>query len=288
VGHHIIVCPADATLLNRLAGRAVVLRIASLDAFDRAVDGARTAGALLHCVAVESRHPLGLLTLEERWKDVPIALAVPSLGRLRDVVRLLPLIRQMNVRISLPADSAENLRGLRILSSWGVACTATPGSGPIPWDRFSDLGTYALFGLVPHGPIEPFDYLATHYVVDARTDFRGVWFEDPTRFVHMDGSGRFAFSSTALAAGDFAGLTPDELDGIDESDAYREHLESWRRAFLEKDGCASCPGWRICLGAFQDKARTDPRCRDAFSDLLDEIERHQASARKERRELWQA
>ena len=287
MGHHIVVCPADAALLRRLASRAVVLRVASLEAIDRAVDDAKQAETLLHCVVVESRHPLGLLTLEERWKDVPIALAVPSFGRLRDVVRLLPLIRQMNIRISLPADSAESLTGLRILSSWGVACMATPGSGSIPWDRFSDLGTYALFGLVPHGSIEPFDYLAKHYAANARTDFRGVWFEDPARFVHMDASGRFAFSSGELAAGDFAGLIPDEVDGIGESDVYRERLESWRRVFLDKDGCASCPGWRICLGAFQDRAHTDPRCRDAFAELLDEIERHQTTARKERRELWQ-
>lgn len=288
MGHHIIVCPADAALLNRLGGRAVVLRLTSLEDLDRAVGDARQAGALLHCAAVELRHPLGLLTLEERWKDIPIALAVPSVGRLRDVVGLMPLIRQMNIRIGLPADSAENLTGLRILASWGVACTATPGSGPIPWDRFSDLATYALFGLVPHGPIEPFDHLAKHYAANARTDFRGVWFEDPTRFVHMDASGRFAFSPAELAAGEFAGLTPDEVDRIDDSDFYRNRLESWRAVFLEKDGCASCPGWRICLGAFQNTARTEPRCRDAFGGLLDEIERHQASARKGRRELWQA
>jgi hypothetical protein len=287
VGHHIIVCPADAALLSRLGGRAVVLRLTSLEDLDRAVGCARQAGALLHCAAVESRHPLGLLTLEKRWKDIPIALTVLSFGRLRDVVRLMPLVRQMNIRINLPVDSTDNLTGLRILASWGVACTARPGLGPIPWDRFGDLGTYALFGLVPHGPIEPFDYLSKNYAANRRTDFRGVWFDDPTRFVHMDASGRFAFSPAELTSGEFAGLTPDEVDGMDDTEAYRERLESWRDVFLEKDGCASCPGWRICLGAFQDTARADSRCREVFGVLLDELERHQDSAREGHLELWQ-
>jgi len=288
VGHHVLVCPADADLLSRLHGRAVVLRVPALEALDRAVDDARRAKVHLHCVPVEVRHPLGLLTLEERWKDIPLALAVPALGRLRDVVRQLPVLRQMNLRVVLPADSPENLTGIRILASWGVACTAVPGSGRIPWEALSDLGTYALLGLAPHGPIEPFAYLADHYDPGARTDFRGVWFEDPTRFLHMDGAGRFAFSSAELAGGQFADLRPEELDSIDASEAYRERLEAWRLVFLEKDGCASCPGWRICLGTFAATARTDRGCRDCFAELLTVIERHQAGSRNRRGALWQA
>jgi len=286
VGHHIIVCAPDAGLLGRLRGRAVVVRVPSLEGLDGTVETVERAGVLLHCAAVESRHPLGHLTLQDRWADIPIALGVPSLGRVRDVVRLTPLIRRMNLRVVVPADSAENLTGLRILASLGVACTAAPGSGPIPWAQFTDLATYALLGLVPHGPIEPFDYLATHYDPDRRTDFRGVWFDDPTRFVHMDGSGRFALSAAELAAGQCAGAAPEDLDSLDDSEMYRDRLDAWRHVFLRKDGCASCPGWRICLGAFE--AGGSDGCRAALAEVLDLVERHQATAHKGRRALWPA
>jgi hypothetical protein len=286
VGHHIIVCPPDAELLGRLRGRAVVVRVPSLEALDRAVEAVEQAGVLLHCAAVESRHPLGLLTLQDRWEHIPIALAVPSLGRVREVVRLTPLIRRMNIRVMVPADSAENLTGLRILASLGVACTAAAGSGRIPWVQWTDLATYALLGLAPHGPVEPFDYLAAHYDPNKRTDFRGVWFDDPARFVHMDGSGRFALSAAELAAGQFAGTTPEDLDSLDGSETYRDRLDAWRHVFLLKDGCASCPGWRICLGAFE--ASGSEGCRAALAEVLDLVERHQATAHKGQRALWPA
>ncbi len=288
MGHHIIVCPADPDLLTRLQGRAVVVSVPSLDALDPALTHATRAEVLLHCVRVQSLHPLGYVTFKEGWKDVPIALTVPSLGRVRDVVRLMPLMRRMNIRIALPLDGSDNLTALRILASWGVACIAAPGSGHVDWNRFSDLATYALLGLAPSGPIEPFAYLAQHYTPLQRIDFRGVWFDDPTRFVHMDRDGRFACSAAELESGRLVGMTPDELDGLDGSDVYRDRLESWRLAFLEKDGCASCPGWRICLGAFAATSRAEPGCRAAMADLMDVIERRQASTRDRHRELWPA
>jgi hypothetical protein len=287
VGNHIVVCPADPELLGRLRGCVVVLRLPSLEGLDRAIDAARRAETPLHCVAVESRHPLAMLKVEERWVDTPIALAVPSIGRIREVVAMAPLLRRMNIRIVLAADVPGNLTALRILASLGVACVAGPGKGPIAWDEFSELATYALVGIVPHAPIEPFDTLAAQYDPNRRTDLRRVWFDDVTRFVHMDGSGRFALTASDLAAGRYAGLTPEELDGFDATEAYRDRLEAWRLVFLQKDGCASCPGWRICLGTFESSASNGAGCRKAFSEILDLIEGRQTGNSKGSRTLWQ-
>jgi hypothetical protein len=175
----------------------------------------------------------------------------------------------LDLRLFLPGTS-ENLLALRLAASLGV-----PGGvelvEAVDWTALSDLATYALLGLVPHAPISPFAEIADRYVATGRTDFGHVYLDDPTRYLHLDAEGRVALGAADLAAGRFVAERPEDL-ALQDHPAYRERVEGWRTLFLEPDGCAWCPGFRICLGRLRGLGEG---CAAFCEDLMDVVERHQ-------------
>ncbi|RPI06219.1 MAG: hypothetical protein EHM64_03825 [Ignavibacteriae bacterium] len=282
-----LVCPLQPDLLKQLQGYQIILRIPELEQVEQAVEQVNRASIRLECLYVTSRLALGLQPVSEKLKGIPLALRVPSMGLMRDVAIRLPLLRQLSIRVFMPMDSTENLTSIRILASLGIACTVLPGTKNIKWDLFSDLASYALLGLTPHGSIEPFHTLAREYQPAGRTELGGAWFTHPEKFIHVDSQGRFAFSQDELDREEFAGAGLQELHGIFETPAFQKHQEQWREQFLTFGGCATCPGWRICRGTFSVQAAENPECRKAFQEILDIVELKQAADVRGNHQVWQ-
>lgn len=269
---HVLVVPYEPALLERLRGRAVVIRAEARDLAAAAEAGPRF-GVHVRWVAVAVPGALTDVALDGLDGAVPVAVRAERLGPFREALRLLPALRRMRARVHLPASSPRNLLALRQLASLGVECAADldRGSG---WEGLADLAAYALLGLAPHAPMQPFAWLADHYRPERRTDFAGAYFDDPTGFLHLDRAGRVALTADDLAAGRFAADRPEQADGVPDRADYRERCDSWTRFFLRADGCSCCPGFRICLGKFEAGGGG---CRPFFSELVDLVERAQAA-----------
>lgn len=273
---HALVCEYDASLVPRLRKRDLVLRLEDLDAVTDTVRAVRE-----HCglaaLWLRPEAPLSDLSLSGLGGigDVPVYLEVPSLGPFREWLGQVAPLRRQRFHIALPEEAPSAYRDLRILSSLHVSCGIVFGERQPDWESLADLMAYALYTKVPHAPIEPFHFVVSRYEPDDRVDFGRVTFEDPSRFLHIDVEGRIALSRKELERGEFVAETPEQLDGAAVSDAVRQRQEAWRELFLAPGPCASCPGFRLCLGKFLGFAPANSGCRDFFVEFMEAVEARQ-------------
>ena len=265
-----LVCPHERALIDRLEGRTICVRVGAARAIVAAAAEVRRRNTLA-CVICDSCAPLGDIEIEDGWQDIPIVLAVPSVGRFRDVAKKVGTLRKLNLRVHLPC-AADNLAGARILASLGIPVCMNFEVTP-DWDGLADLMTYALLGLVPHAPIDPFQTIADRYKRTARSDDWGhVLFDDPSRYLHLDAKGRVALSRRDLEAGLFVAGDPSKLDTPELEHAVRERAEAWRGAFAEDHFCARCQAWRICRARLCDGKAAPDGCDAFFAEMADVIE----------------
>jgi hypothetical protein len=276
-------------LIHRLRGEPIVPVIQNIEDFPKAVRMVEQAGAHLHCLQICTKAPLAALPFKEEWKNIPIALYTPGMGRFLELIRRLPLLRQLNLRVYLPSDLDENYTGIRILSSLGIESAIVFIPEKISWERLKDLMSYAFFSQGLHAAIAPFHYLAARYDPNRRNDFGAVYFDDPRTYLHLDKKGRVALSKEDLQRGSFL-LDDFEMIGrIEKQEKYREGLERWREVFLRGFGCASCPGWRVCLARFSQDGLAGGGCRDFFSEMMNKVEKYREINRRipEPKIIWQ-
>jgi len=242
------VCPNERSLLETFQGQTFAVRIRSLDEARCAEANVRECGNTLFCAILESVIPLEAIEFSEDQKDIPLALFVTSIGKVRKFAKRLDLMRQSNMRVYVPANNQENLAGIRILSSLGIhTCAVIDGTGT-NWEALIDLMTYAVLGRVPHASIQPFDFIASHYHPEAWTNWGRVYFDDVAEFLHLDAQGRVGLCHKDLMEGRFVAGSVGEIGDPSKFPAIKDRVQSWKRYFLENHPCASCPGWKICLG----------------------------------------
>lgn len=277
----ILVCPLDETLIARLHGHVLAVRVQ--DPNDVARARAMTESrARLHCVILDSAQPLASLPLEA-LTGVPLALFSPTVGDLEELFPRLPALRELRVQVYLPLSGSTTLRDARILASLGVPAALCWDAPNIDWDGLEDLLAYAAFGKLPHADIEPFSYVISSYSTRGLVDFGAVYFDEPARYLHVSREGKLAHTSADLREGRFFadGEALADLPPVDRQEDARDRTDHF---FLDRDGCASCAGFRVCLGKFPGEREKSPGCGQLFSKLVDIAEGH---SRKDTGGLWQ-
>lgn len=280
-----LVCPHERALIDRLDGRAVCVRVDGTGDIAAAAADVRGRNTLA-CVICESV-PIEEIEVEDDWLGVPIALMAPSVGRFRNVAKKVESLRRMNLRVYLPCE-ADNLTGARVLASLGIPVCLVFEAAP-DWDALADLMTYALLGLMPHAAIDPFQTIADGYRQTARSDNWGrVFFDDPSRYLHLDVEGRIALSRRDLLAGNFIACELSKLDSPEIKHAIEERTEAWRSLFAEDHFCARCKAWRICRARFCDGKAAPDGCDAFFHEMAEIIERRRNKPGSNRpAEKWQ-
>lgn len=273
-----IVCPYNPALLDRLSGRVVVVRVDDPTQVASAAADVTKSHNELFCVILELKVPVDQIALQDEWKGIPIALMAPSLGKFRNLVKELELLRKLNLRVYLPCSNLENLSGLRILASVGVPCCVTFDRGETNWEALTDLMTYAVLERAPHAPIEPFVFIASHYDPCAYTEWSSIYFDDPKQFLHLDSKGRVALSHAELLKEKFIAKDISEIEDTAACPTYVEKFDAWRQFFLNNHPCACCEGWRVCLGKFAPNGRgkKSKGCTAFFSEMMEVSQRYKA------------
>jgi hypothetical protein len=283
-----IVCPDSATVLQGFTGRSVALRVHGCDGIALGVDHVRKSGNNLFCIIVESDQPLADMEFDDCHQGIPLAVMTPALGRFRDLSRHLDRLRTLNLRVYLPCDHPDNLTGLRILASVGITCCADFSNGRTDWESLADLATYAVLERAPHAAIEPFAFMVAHYPACRCLDWGRVIFDDPRYFLHLDAGGRVALSRAELAENCFVAHSLNEIEAPAEFPPIRDRLRSWQHFFIDNHPCASCAGWRLCLGKFSRNLAANAGCAEFFTEMIDLVPRHIAApVVPEERRLWQ-
>ena len=283
-----IVCPDSEILLQSFTGLSVALRLNGCPGIAAGVEHVRKSGNTLFCVIVESDRPLADIEFDDRLQGIPLAVMAPSLGRFRDLARQLDRLRTLNLRVYLPCDHPENLTGLRILSSVGIHGCADFRNGGTDWEALADLATYAVLERTPHAAMEPFAFMVANYLPSDRLDWGRVSFDDPRHFLHLDEAGQVALSQAELAEGRFVAHNLSEIQAPAEFPPIRERLRSWRNYFVDHHPCASCGGWRLCLGKFSQNLAAQAGCAEFFLEMIDLVRQQMAlQVAPEERRIWQ-
>lgn len=283
-----IVCPDSETVLQGFTGRSVALRVNGCDRIALGVDEVRKSGNSLFCIIVESNQPLADMEFDDRHQGIPLAVMAPSLGRFRDLARHLDRLRTLNLRLYLPCDHPDNLTSLRLLSSVGITCGADFRDGRTDWESLADLATYSVLERAPHAAIEPFAFMVANYPACRYLDWGRVIFDDPRHFLHLDAYGRVALSRAELAENRFVARSLNEIGAPAEFPPIRDRRRSWQHFFIDNHPCASCAGWRICLGKFSQDLAANAGCAEFFTEMIDLVHRHTAAHLvQEERRLWQ-
>jgi hypothetical protein len=283
----ILVCPFSPALFPRLSGRRVIFRIddscSSPDEMRRSVSDHQID---LACVWWRTQERLCDLSIDDGWAEMPLALQVQGLGAFRHVVHLLDLLSRLNVRVYLPARTRSECAAVRILSSLGFHCCAIidpADSSGIDWQALRDLAVYGLYSPEPHGDIDPFSSIAGA-CGEGNDPIRGVHFDDPTRFLHVDAQGRLSLSRESQRVGSFLEVPLEHCEEVRNLDAYWDTLHSWKALFVERTACAQCEAWRVCRGAVSQSRHGDG-CKELFREVLQGVE-HFQNLRDRVKQTW--
>jgi len=282
-----LVCPSEPALLERLEGRTLCVRVNSPDAIAPAAKLARRHNQLF-CVIWDCAVPIEDIQIEDTWRGIPLALMAPSAGRFRGLAGRMRALKSLNLRVFLPSSSV-NLIGARLLSSVGIPiCVMFADEDAPDWNALADLMVYALLGMAPHAPVEPFETMAECYRRESRSENWGrAWFDDSSRYLHVDAQGRVAVSRRALLAQHFVA---DDIDAL-ETPAVRQAIDrcsqAWREIFADNHFCALCKGFRTCRGRFREGKSEPGGCEAFFCEAADAIERRRdRSKSRERTVTW--
>lgn len=269
----VVVCPPEPALLQRLREATVVLVVDGADAVEDALRVAQDHQVRVRAVKARLSGPVSSLRLPQPWGRTRVDLFAPRLGSVREALLMSDELRKLRGRVMLSTDDPESCTHVRILASLGISCGLWFGSESPDWEALTDLATYALLGMVPHGSIEPFDEIAHGYQSHKRTLWGASFYDDPSTFLHVDAQGRVALTAAGLVACTTLSDSIEDLDAIDTHPAYLAWQDRWKDAFLQAEGCAWCPGWRLCLGRHEERASSG--CRDFYTELMSVVEQHQ-------------
>ena len=135
--------------------------------------------------------------------------------------------------------------------------------------------TYAVLGRAPHASMEPFIFIASNYDPHAYLEWGSLYFNDPRRFLHVDAEGRVALSPAELRQKRFVAPSLADIGIPSQFPPIHQRLQAWRHFFTDNHPCASCGGWKICLGKFARQMRKNGGCRAFFVEMLEVARQYQ-------------
>jgi hypothetical protein len=189
------------------------------------------------------------ISYKEEWENMRLVIYPAGLGKVRDLIGLLPVIKKLNLKFFLDGAKKESYEAVQILSSLGIYSGIVINENA-DWERLTDLMYYALCGKVPHAPIEPFQFVYEVYERCFLVNYEVVY-EAKNEERQKENSPPIFWRGGR------------EADGVVK--------EGWQRFFYEPTECAACEGWRICLGKYA-QLKDKSGCKNFTIEWLNVIE----------------
>jgi hypothetical protein len=268
----IYICPWNKELISRLNGRRLIINTNGFTELTEISETVNRDNELV-CIRIHFNACLTDLMWREEWETLPLVLYCKGIGDYKQFLAGNQRFKKMNIQIFFPSTYSYHYAELKILSSLRIHCGIVLDHQPVNWDLLNDLMHYSLYTQIIHGHIDPFHYVAKNYRVDTPTDYYGVYYVDPSIYIHLDEEGNAAFSPGKLKQGEYLEQPFLKAEQLQATKAYKEMVYDWHKHFIEFTPCSCCPAWRICLGKY---ARLDnhDECRAFFTDLLEAAEYH--------------
>lgn len=286
---HFIVCHYNSCHLTGLRNKSAVFNIDTMSDLEEVKNAARTNNIHIHCIRFKSKKALSEIIFRKEWSGIPIAMEAPALGRVSIFLRMAQIIKNLNIRFYFSTDSKSCYQDVRILSSLGYHCAVIINGSSVNWEELTDLMTYALLNRIEHQEIHPFDYVVRYYHPQNRTDYNAVYFNDAARYIYLSDEGVLSLSPDSKDSDCKISEDLKSIDNISETQVYKDYSYRWHKFFLKPTECASCSGWRICLGKYEAYIKQNPGCKLFFSEFLDSVEIRLKNKETDNKEkpIWQ-
>lgn len=285
MSNHTIIIPFDENLLSKFRNNKIIVRTNAFNEIEKIFNSVEYKNNL-HAIWIEIDDILSSIAFSKEWAGIPLVIYGNDLGSFRNFIRIIDLFKKLNIQIFFPSNNPNTPTNLKILSSLGIYSGIWFGKEKIEWESIIDLMHYAIYNKAYHIPIEPFHYIASNYQMTRFLDFSSVYFNDPTKFLHVNSNEQIALTCSELTNGNFIADGLESINDIEENESYKNRLTSWQDFFLKEEGCAYCPSWRICLGKFSETSKDNSGCRDLFSDLIDASIFYQSQTKKNKGTKW--
>lgn len=252
-----------------LRGEAVIIKVDNLDAIDyisRIVSGPTK---IEYFIYEDFDSSLETLDIRPNWRGCNIIFRIGRLGKFSNVAQKLALIKALNIQIQFDPSSEVSCRDVQIVSSLGIN-TGIVFNGNMPLnDSLKDLVAYNFYSPMRHGAIEPFATMEKLFCGENYVSPEMAFFEDESKYIHINESFQMATSSKKLEKGEFIGKGQEGLYNIYHVESTEN--PSWQRFFIESHPCSFCPAFRVCKGFFSDN-KSPKECQPLMMDILEGIE----------------
>jgi len=151
----------DINLLTQLKNRRIIFETDNIEMIE-AIRDIVSVNNFLFCIKLNIKQNITSLSFREKWKNIPLVIYPDGLGIVKDLKRILPVLKKMNVKFFLNCAKKQNYKAVQILSSLGIYSGIVIDENA-DWEKLTDLMYYALCGKVPHAPIEPFQFVYEMY-----------------------------------------------------------------------------------------------------------------------------
>jgi len=265
---HILIIQ-DINLLQQLKNKSIVAETDNIEMIEQ-INNAVQSDNNLFCIKLRINQDITSITFKEEWQGIPLVIYPDSLGLVRNLIGLLPVIKKLNVKFFLDGAMEQNYEAVQILSSLGIYSGIVINENT-DWEKLTDLMYYALCGKIPHAPIEPFQYVFDMYQRNTLVDYDTVFFNNPAKFLYVGSDGQVALSKQNLEQKNFLLSKIKKINELEDNKNYQQYIKSWQKFFYEPTQCAACAGWRICLGKYS-YLKDKKLCQEFTFDLLNIIE----------------
>ena len=230
----------DINLLAQLKNRRIVFVTDRIDMIE-VINERVSVDNFLFCIKLFVKQQVTEICFKEEWRKIPLVIYPKGLGKTKELTKLLPVLKNLNVKFFFDCAGKENYKAVKFLSSMGIYCGIVINE-KADWGKLTELMYYALCEKVSHAPIEPFQFVYEMYDRRTLVDYRRVFFDDP------------AFFSTEI-----------------HREGTEEHRVAWQCFFYKPTPCAACEGWRICLGKYA-KMKDKSGCQKFMAEWINVIE----------------
>jgi len=269
----------DEKLISRLNGENIIVTTNNFNALNR-IKNVVNESNKLNNITVFYDGVLTSIRFLEDWKNIPLTIYVSSLGSYRMLFHMMSALRDMSIKIFLPASNKQSYIDVQTLSSLGILAGIYFNNKNVSWDKFKDLEVYALYAKTNHAPIEPFQYVFANFKGQVRLDFGGLYYNDPNKYLHVNGDGKVALTMHDLINNNFALDSLNDVNQLKDNEEYIKLTTAWQQHFLNKTVCSFCPTWRICLGKFIETVDANKECESFFIELLEGVENIEKQQKK--------
>lgn len=268
-----LVIPFDSGILKKLNGQPFIVRTDTIN-ISEIKELIKKINKKAKSILIDYRdQSLNFVHIDENWKDIETTLLISEIGSVKKLIANADLLKMLDLKIFLPASKEKSFTDTRILASLGIhSGIFIDDIEKVLWEEFLDLSKYYFKSRVKLAPIEPFSFIKFHYKPNEELDYNNIYANNPEHFLHLNLNEEIALNYEDFNNHKFIARGIDEISKIEANPDFLEINQKKEKIFSQLSDCSVCPGWKICLGKFNNIENKKETCSRSFTQMINFLE----------------